>query len=121
MRPFKIRNPIHVRAGYTIPRPTMIGALRWITYINPLRWGFEAVITNEFHTLHNAHCGTLVPQGPGYEDVGIAHQVCTSVGAQPGQSTVDGSTYVALSYDYYYSNLWRSGYSFDHAHDAVLK
>jgi hypothetical protein len=31
-------------SGYTIPRPSMIGALRWITWINPLRYGFAAVM-----------------------------------------------------------------------------
>jgi hypothetical protein len=34
----------HYLSGYTIPRPSMIGALRWITWINPLRYGFAAVM-----------------------------------------------------------------------------
>ncbi|KAF7316625.1 Brefeldin A resistance protein [Mycena chlorophos] len=91
--------------GYTIPKPSMIGALRWITYINPLRYGFEAVVANEFHTL-NGTCATLVPQGPGYENVTLANQVCATVGSVPGQAFVDGNTFIKESYDYSFSHVW---------------
>jgi ATP-binding cassette, subfamily G (WHITE), member 2, SNQ2 len=95
-----------IRKGYTIPRPSMIGALRWITYINPLRYGFAAILVNEFHTL-NGQCSSLVPQGPGYENIALENQVCTSVGSEPGQATVDGNRFVNLSYGYTYGELWR--------------
>jgi ATP-binding cassette, subfamily G (WHITE), member 2, SNQ2 len=68
------------------------------------------VLVNEFHTLDGT-CASLVPQGPGYENIGLANQVCTSVGSQPGQSTVNGNTFVELSYGYSYSNLWMSAAS----------
>ncbi|TFK52853.1 hypothetical protein OE88DRAFT_1627317 [Heliocybe sulcata] len=93
--------------GYNIPKPSMIGGLRWISYINPLRYGYEAILTNEFRTL-NGTCATLVPSGPGYEDISLANQVCTTVGAVPGQPYVDGNRYVELSYQYSYSNTWRN-------------
>lgn len=63
---------------------------------------------NEFHTI-NATCSTLVPSGPGYENVSQVNQVCASVGAQPGQSYVEGNLFANLSFGYYYSNLWRVG------------
>lgn len=84
----------------------MIGALRWITYINPLRYGFAGVMVNEFHTLKGA-CANLVPSGPGYDDLPLANKVCASVGARPGEDVVDGSAFVKLSYGYSYSELWR--------------
>lgn len=84
----------------------MIGALRWITYINPLRYGFASVMVNEFHTLDGA-CANLIPQGPGYEGISLTNQVCGSVGALPGESTVNGSRFLSLSYGYTYSELWR--------------
>ncbi|THU82570.1 hypothetical protein K435DRAFT_446226 [Dendrothele bispora CBS 962.96] len=94
-------------AGYMIPRPSMIGALRWISYINPFRYGFESVMTNEFRTL-NGTCDSLIPSGPGYENVTLINQVCTMVGSEPGNPNVDGRRFVALSYEYSYSNTWRN-------------
>lgn len=98
---------VSLYTGYTIPRPSIPGGLRWITYLNPLRYGFEAVLTNEFHTL-DATCSTLIPQGPGYENVSLANQVCTTVGSLPGMTTVDGNRFVDMSYGYLYSDLWRN-------------
>ncbi|KAG2357235.1 ABC-2 type transporter-domain-containing protein [Suillus spraguei] len=98
---------VSLYTGYTIPRPSIPGGLRWITYLNPLRYGFEAILTNEFHTL-NATCSTLVPQGPGYENVSLANQVCTTVGSLPDMATVDGNDFVYLSYGYSYSDLWEA-------------
>lgn len=91
--------------GYSIPKPSMIGALRWLTYINPIRWGFESVVVNEFHTLDGT-CASLVPSGTGYESVSLANQVCTTVGSVAGEATVNGNTFVELSYGYKYGNLW---------------
>ncbi|KIJ14545.1 hypothetical protein PAXINDRAFT_169702, partial [Paxillus involutus ATCC 200175] len=93
--------------GYTIPRPGIVSALRWITYLNPFRYAFESLLLNEFHTL-NGTCTTLVPQGPGYENITLANQVCTAIGSQPGLATVDGNAYLYLSYGYEYSNLWKN-------------
>jgi ATP-binding cassette, subfamily G (WHITE), member 2, SNQ2 len=110
--------------GYQIPKPSMIGALRWISYINvsfgilltnlephectnkPIRYAFEGIMTNEFHTLDGV-CSTLVPSGPGYEGISLNNQVCTVLGSEPGQATVSGSAYLALSFSYYFDNLWR--------------
>ncbi|PIL29236.1 ATP-binding cassette transporter [Ganoderma sinense ZZ0214-1] len=93
--------------GYTLPQPYMIGALRWITWLNPLRYGFEALIVNEFHGLESG-CSNLVPQGPAYMNVSLANQVCTTVGAVPGSTTVLGDNYIAASFNYTYSHLWRN-------------
>ncbi|KAF4598086.1 hypothetical protein EYR38_006480 [Pleurotus pulmonarius] len=94
-----------IYTGYTLPKSSMIGALRWITYINPLRYGFEVVLSNEFRTL-DGRCANLVPQGPGYENITLDNQVCATVGAVAGQNTVNGNVFVALSYGYSYSNTW---------------
>ncbi|TEB24253.1 hypothetical protein FA13DRAFT_1756871 [Coprinellus micaceus] len=94
-----------IYTGYTIPRPSMIGALRWITYINPLRYGFESILTNEFRTLEGT-CTSLVPQGPGYENILLENQVCAVVGAVPGQNFVDGARFAELSYGFKFSHTW---------------
>ncbi|KAJ7745683.1 pleiotropic drug resistance ABC transporter [Mycena metata] len=94
-----------IYTGYTIPKSSMIGALRWISYINPLRYGFEGVVANEFHTLKGT-CSSLVPSGPGYENVTLDNQVCATLGSVAGQNFVDGNAFMALSYGYSYSHEW---------------
>ncbi|KAG2364667.1 hypothetical protein BDR07DRAFT_1450169 [Suillus spraguei] len=93
--------------GYTIPWPTAPTGLRWIMWLNPLWWGFGALVVNEFHTLHGV-CSTLIPHGPGYENISLANQVCITVGSQPGELLVDGNIYAGLTYDFWYSQLWRN-------------
>jgi ATP-binding cassette subfamily G (WHITE) protein 2 (SNQ2) len=93
--------------GYLIPFPSMVGALRWISYINPLRYGFEALISSEFHNLLG-ECSTLVPAGPGYANISSANQACTVVGSVPGSSTVLGDSYIELSFGFSHGNLWRN-------------
>ncbi|KAG1782156.1 P-loop containing nucleoside triphosphate hydrolase protein [Suillus placidus] len=93
--------------GYTVPWPTAPRGLRWIMWLNPLWWAFGGLVVNEFHTLDGV-CSTLVPQGLGYENVSLVNQVCTTVGSQPGQVLVDGNIYVALTFDFWYSQLWRN-------------
>jgi len=62
-------------------------------------------MTNEFRTL-NGRCDTLVPQGPGYENVPLANKVCAVVGAQPGESVVNGSLHLELAFGFKWSNNW---------------
>lgn len=68
-------------------------------------------MANEFHTL-NGPCSSLVPSGPGYEDVSIVNQVCPVVGSEPGQLYVNGQRYIELSFGYYFGKLWRVSPSF---------
>ena len=63
-------------------------------------------MVNEFRKL-DAECASLIPQGPGYENVAVENQVCTAVGSVPGQPLVAGLNYVSLSFNYFYSHLWR--------------
>jgi ATP-binding cassette subfamily G (WHITE) protein 2 (SNQ2) len=48
----------------------------------------------------------LIPRGPGYENVTLENQVCTAVGALPGQPFVDGHRFIKLSLDFDYSTVW---------------
>ena len=61
---------------------------------------------NELRTL-DFECANLVPQGPGYENITLENQVCTVVGAIPGQTTVNGLRYIKLSFNYEQSHMWR--------------
>ncbi|OSX66785.1 hypothetical protein POSPLADRAFT_1128402 [Postia placenta MAD-698-R-SB12] len=93
--------------GFILPMPTMIGALKWITYINPLKYATEAVTVNEFEDL-TATCSTPIPQGPGYEHVASENQVCTTVGSLPGDLSVSGARYLQVNFDFSYDHLWRN-------------
>ncbi|CAI7585660.1 unnamed protein product [Penicillium discolor] len=95
--------------GYMIPKPTMHPWFGWIFWIDPLAYGFEALLSIEFHNKAVIPCvGTnLIPNGPGYENV-QAHQACAGVaGAIPGQNFVVGDNYLA-SLSYSHSHVWRN-------------
>ena len=53
-------------------------------------------------------CALFVPRGPGYDNVSALSRICSTVGAAAGSSTVDGNEYLALSFQYYRSHLWRN-------------
>jgi len=95
-----------VYTGFAIPVTKMRGWSRWINYINPIAYGFESLMINEFHD-QNYACSQFVPTGPGY-DPGSINTVCGTVGAQPGQDFVNGDTYLAISYQYYHAHKWRN-------------
>ena len=63
-------------------------------------------MTNEFRTL-DLECSNLVLQGPSYENITLENQVCTVVGAVPGQTTVNGLRYLKLSFNYKWTHMWR--------------
>ncbi|KAI3618044.1 pleiotropic drug resistance abc transporter [Moniliophthora roreri] len=74
---------------------------------HPFRWGFEDLITNEFLTIDGC-CESLVPRGPGYENVGLPNQVYPTVGAVPGRDYVDGNRLTALSFEHTLSHTWKN-------------
>ncbi|KAH0541819.1 hypothetical protein FGG08_003702 [Glutinoglossum americanum] len=96
-----------IYAGYIIPVPSMHPWFRWINYVNPVSYSFEALMANEFHKA-NAPCSNLIPSGPGYQNAVITQQVCPVTGAKPGQRFVTGDDYLAASFEYYHSHLWRN-------------
>jgi ABC-type multidrug transport system ATPase subunit len=93
--------------GYVIPRTDMHPWFKWISYVDPLSYAFEILMANEFHNAL-APCSTLVPSGPGYQNVSLVHQVCAVTGALPEQGFVNGDAYIAASFDYHYSHVWRN-------------
>ncbi|KAF2144820.1 uncharacterized protein K452DRAFT_222552 [Aplosporella prunicola CBS 121167] len=93
--------------GYMIVKPNMHPWFVWIYWIDPLAYGFEALMGNEFHNKQiPCFANNLVPFGPEYTDP--AHQACTGVsGATPGASSLTGDQYLdSLSYSH--SHVWRN-------------
>jgi ATP-binding cassette subfamily G (WHITE) protein 2 (SNQ2) len=78
---------------------------RWIVYINPAYYAFEAVMANELSNLETT-CGEpdYVPFGVNYND--NAYRACT----YPASSgdTISGAGYLAAHYNYSRSHVWRN-------------
>ena len=80
--------------------------LRRLIWINPVQYGFEALMANEFYNL-DIQCvpPNLVPQGP---NTSPQYQSCTLQGSQPGSTTVRGSDYIRTAFTYERAHLWRN-------------
>ncbi|AGO10579.1 AaceriABR126Wp [[Ashbya] aceris (nom. inval.)] len=98
---------ISVYVGFVIPKKNILGWSKWLFYLNPIARSMEAMVANEFDG-RTFECSQMVPSGPAYENVPVANKVCFSVGAIPGQTTVSGTRYMELAYDYYAKNKWRN-------------
>ncbi|ODV97096.1 hypothetical protein PACTADRAFT_48852 [Pachysolen tannophilus NRRL Y-2460] len=95
-------------SSYMIQRPSMVPWFKWFSYMNPVLFGFEAIITTEFHGRHmECQSDLLVPSGTGYENVSSANQVCAFTGSD-GSTVVDGDTFVYVSYTYKFWHVWRN-------------
>ncbi|KAF6805269.1 ABC-2 type transporter [Colletotrichum sojae] len=95
--------------GFVIPVDYMLGWCRWINYLDPVAYGFESLMINEFHN-REFECSAFVPSPAieGYENVTLANRACSTVGAVPGRSTVSGDAYINSQYKYFNSHKWRN-------------
>ncbi|GAB7350088.1 hypothetical protein MBLNU459_g0755t1 [Dothideomycetes sp. NU459] len=93
--------------GYQIPKPEMHPWFVWIYWIDPMSYGFESLLGNEFkNTVIPCVYNNLIPNGPGYTS--LANQACAGVGgARPGATVVTGDQYLS-SLSYSASNIWRN-------------
>lgn len=93
-------------AGFAIPKTKMLGWSKWIYWINPLQYGFESLMINEFHS-RDFDCSVYIPRGGAYESVSQSDKTCSAVGAVPGQNYVNGDIFLFLSYGYEHKHKWR--------------
>ena len=93
--------------GFTIPPNYMLGWSKWIRYINPVSYGFESLMINEFNN-RDFTCNQFIPSGPGYEGIGGTNQACMAVGSVPGQPYVAGQSYIGTAFEYKVSHKWRN-------------
>ncbi|CAL5866766.1 uncharacterized protein PFLUO_LOCUS976 [Penicillium psychrofluorescens] len=98
-----------IYTGFTIPTGNMLGWSRWMNYIDPIAYGFESLMVNEFHN-RSFKClpASFIPAGPGYENVGPENKICSSKGARAGLSVVYGNDYLHEGFQYYNSHKWRN-------------
>ncbi|KAG1084305.1 hypothetical protein G6F42_021844 [Rhizopus arrhizus] len=94
-----------VYCGYQIPYNQMHPWLMWIYWINPLAYGYKALISNELHGMHFTCEGyNSVPYGPSYTNTD--YQTCNLPGAVPGQTYVLGDDYLHTAYGYETWQRW---------------
>ena len=97
---------IVIYTGFAIPTRDMLGWSRWINYLDPVAYGFESLMINEF-VGRSFDCARFVPTGPGY-GTGLDNRICTTVGSVAGQLSVSGADFIAQTYQYYPSHRWRN-------------
>ncbi|EPS25362.1 ABC multidrug transporter C [Penicillium oxalicum] len=98
-----------IYTGFTIPPRNMLGWSRWMNYIDPIAYGFESLMVNEFHNRwFDCLPRSMIPTGPGYMDVPADSRICSAKGARAGSSRVFGNDYLADSFQYYNKNKWRN-------------
>ncbi|OBA28436.1 pleiotropic drug resistance protein PDR [Hanseniaspora valbyensis NRRL Y-1626] len=93
-------------AGFAIPKTSMLGWSKWIYWINLLQYGFESLMINEFHG-RDFPCAQYIPRGDSYSDYPQIDKTCSVVGAVPGETFVNGDTFLKLSYGYEHKHKWR--------------
>jgi ABC-type multidrug transport system ATPase subunit len=96
-----------VYAGYMIPVPEMHPWFRWIAYLNPATYAFEAIMARELGGRALACVEPqYIPFGDGYADDDF--RSCTVAGTQAGSSTISGDDYMATQYLAYRAHVWRN-------------
>lgn len=93
---------IVIYTGFVIPRPDMVVWFKWISWINPIAYAFEAILVNELHG-RQFPCADIVPTNY----IG-ADFICSVRGSVAGQLTVSGDSYVESSFQYSYAHIWRN-------------
>lgn len=93
-----------VYTGFVVPVPYMKPWFGWIHYINPIYYAFEILIANEFHG-RNFTCSSIIPA---YTPLVGESFICSIAGARAGEDFVSGDAFIAASYSYSYSHVWRN-------------
>lgn len=93
-----------VYTGYLIPPSKMHPWFSWLRWINPVQYGFEALLANEYYNLE-IECVPpyIVPQVPNAQ---TQYQSCAIQGSTPGSLTVSGANYISVAYQYSHSRMF---------------
>ncbi|KAJ5767493.1 hypothetical protein N7533_000076 [Penicillium manginii] len=96
-----------VYGGYLIPFESMHVWFRWIFYLNPGAYAFEALMANEF-VGREFQCiePDYIPYGAGYSSSESIHRGCSVPGSKNGM--ISGEAYIREQYSYSFHHIWRS-------------
>ncbi|KAI2709365.1 hypothetical protein DTO039G3_53 [Penicillium roqueforti] len=97
-----------VYGGYLIPFHKMHVWFRWIFYLNPGAYAFEALMANEF-VGRKFTCiePDYLPYGTGYSSSVSVHRGCSVLGSDD-EGIIDGAKYIQEQYSYSVHHIWRS-------------
>jgi ATP-binding cassette subfamily G (WHITE) protein 2 (SNQ2) len=96
-----------VYGGFFIPFQTMHVWFRWIWYINPCAYGYEALLANEYSGLVLECTGAqLIPNGDAY--AGAQNRACTIPGASADGTQIIGEDYLQTAFSYSPAHIWRN-------------
>ncbi|KFY41728.1 hypothetical protein V494_02834 [Pseudogymnoascus sp. VKM F-4513 (FW-928)] len=96
-----------VYGGFFIPFQTMHVWFRWIWYINPCGYAYEALLANEFSGLVLECTGAeLIPNGDAY--TGAQNRACTIPGATADGTQIIGEEYLQTAFAYSPAHIWRN-------------
>lgn len=96
-----------VYAGFFIPFQTMHVWFRWIWYLNPCGYAYEALMGNEFAGLVLECTGDqLIPNGDAYS--GFPNRACTIAGATADGTQIIGEDYLQTAFDFSPAHIWRN-------------
>ena len=92
---------------YVLPVPDIHPWFRWFAYIDPIGYAFESLMINEFAG-RQFSCSKYVSHGPSYVSAEPNQRICATTGAEPGATTVEGTKYLAITFEYHPDHLWRN-------------
>ncbi|KAJ5781341.1 hypothetical protein N7457_006501 [Penicillium paradoxum] len=97
-----------IYTGFTIPVRDMHPWFRWLNYLNPIAYAFEALMINEFSN-RTFPCSSYAPGLlESYKSAPLSSRICSQKGAVAGQEFIDGDLYLNTTFEYYRSHLWRN-------------
>lgn len=96
-----------IYTGFVLPIPSMHPWFGWFRYIDPVGYAFESLMINEFSG-RQFHCSMFIPQGPSYLQASPRQKMCAVTGADPSTAIVEGTAYLATTFQYYPEHLWRN-------------
>jgi ATP-binding cassette, subfamily G (WHITE), member 2, PDR len=95
---------IAIYTGFTLQTAYMHPWLRWVGYINPIAYAYEAILVNQVHDRSfSCAISSLVPP---YGEGDFVR--CAIKGSELGQKVVSGDAWASASYGYEYAHLWRN-------------
>lgn len=96
-----------IYTGFVLPIPSMHPWFEWFRYVNPVGYAFESLMINEFSG-RQFPCSTFVPQGTSYLYSRPNQKMCAVTGATSSVDKVEGTAYLATTFEYYPEHLWRN-------------